>query len=211
MVTVASVAGAMALLPSAVAFANEGGDKAEQGKEGHRHHHHGGLMSAALKLDSLSGDQRTQIEKLESTRKTAEAPVRAADARVLTDLARQVEQDHVDRAGLADGLAAETAAAQGARQVDVQTLTQLHGLLTPAQRTQLVDKITARMPADKPRPAELEAFKGDAFDANAMAKVRVPGEHVIAMAEKRVPSMTPAERAKFAEHLRARAAHDTKG
>jgi Spy/CpxP family protein refolding chaperone len=208
-VTLASVAGSLALLPSAIALADEA-HAGEHGRE-HKGHHHGGLVSAALKLDTLSGTQRTQIEQLESARKAAGTPVRQADARVLTDLARQVEQDRIDRAGLKDGLDAEQAAAQAALRVDVQTLAQLHGILAPAQRGALVDRIEARIPQGKPRPAQLEAFRGDSFDATAFAKPHVPGEHAIARAEKKLPSMSPAERATFAGHLRDRAAHESKG
>jgi Spy/CpxP family protein refolding chaperone len=208
-VALASVAGSLSLLPGAVALA-DAGQSGEHARE-HGRHHHGGLVSAALKLDTLSAAQRTQIEQLESARKAAGVPVRQADARVLTDLAHQVEQDHIDRAGLKDGLDAEQAAAQGAMRVDAQTLAQLHGVLTSAQRGALVDGIEGRMPANAPRRAELEAFRGGPFDAAAFVKVHVPGEHAIAMAEKKLPSMSPADRATFAGRLRDRAARQSKG
>ncbi len=203
-VTVASVVGMLAMGVSGVALANEQ-DAGQQGQ--HPRHHHGGLVQAALKLDSLKAEQRTQIEQLEAQRKAAEVPVRQASATVLTQLAKQVEQDHIDRAGLKDGLTVEEAAAQAARNVDVNTLAQLHGILSAQQRNQLVDAIEARIPAGKPRPAHLESFRGDTFDASANARVRVPREHAIAMAEKRVPNMTPAQRSEFAGKLRERAAH----
>jgi Spy/CpxP family protein refolding chaperone len=203
-VTVASVVGMLAMGVSGVALANEQ-DAGQQGQ--HPRHHHGGLVQAALKLDSLKAEQRTQIEQLEAQRKAAEVPVRQASATVLTQLAKQVEQDHIDRAGLKDGLTVEEAAAQAARNVDVNTLAQLHGILSAQQRNQLVDAIEARIPAGKPRPAHLESFRGDTFDASANARVRVPSEHAIAMAEKRVPNMTPAQRSEFAGKLRERAAH----
>jgi Spy/CpxP family protein refolding chaperone len=207
-VTVASVVGALAVGAGGIALANEQGTH-ERGEHGR--HHHGGLVQAALKLDSLKPEQRTQIEQIESARKAAEVPVRQANAVVLTQLAKQVEQDHIDRAGLKDSLTVEESAAQAARNVDVNTLTQLHGILSAQQRNQLVDALEARIPADKPRPAHLESFRGDTFDASAFVKVRVPGEHAIAMAEKRVPNMTPAQRAELAGKLRERAAHAAKG
>jgi Spy/CpxP family protein refolding chaperone len=203
-VTVASVVGMLAMGVSGVALANEQ-DAGQQGP--HARHHHGGLVQAALKLDSLKAEQRAQIEQLASQRKAAEVPVRQASATVLTQLAKQVEQDHIDRAGLKDGLTVEEAAAQAARTVDVSTLAQLHGILSAQQRNQLVDALEARIPAGKPRPAHLESFRGDTFDASASAKVRVPSEHAIAMAEKRVPNMTPAQRSELAGKLRERAAH----
>jgi Spy/CpxP family protein refolding chaperone len=207
-VTLASLVGAVSMLPG-VASANEQNESAEA-KHEHGRHHHGGLMMAALKLDNLSGEQRSQIEKLVAERKSANVPVRQADARVLTELAHQVEQARIDRDGLKAGLDAETAAAQGARAVDVSSLGQLHSILTPAQRGTLVDDIQARMPQGKQLPAAVQAFRGDAFDAGAVVKLEVPAEHAIKHAEAKVPSMTPQQRATFAAHLRERASRESK-
>jgi len=207
-VTVTAVVLGVAASAGGVALADgqKTGEHAEHGK-----HHHGGLVQAALKLDSLSEAQHEQIEQIESARKTAEVPVRQANAVVLTALAKQVEQARIDREGLKPSLSAEESAAQAARNVDVQTLAQLHGILSAQQRNQLVDGIEARIPAGKPRPQQLESFRGDTFDASTFVKVRVPSEHAIAMAEKKVPSMTPAQRAELANKLRERAAHQTRG
>jgi Spy/CpxP family protein refolding chaperone len=205
--TVSAVVVGLAASAGGVALADgqPSGEHAGQGK-----HHHGGLVQAALKLDSLSTVQRQQIGQIESARKAAEVPVRQANAVVLTQLAKQVEQARIDRQGLQGSLSTEEAAAQAARSVDVQTLTQLHGILSAQQRNQLVDGIEARIPAGKPRPQQLESFRGDTFDASTFVKARVPGEHVIAMAEKKVPGMTPAQRSEFASHLRERAARANK-
>lgn len=207
-VTVTAVVLGVAASAGGVALADgqQGGEQA-----GHARHHHGGLVQAALKLDSLSAVQRQQIEQIESARKTAEVPVRQANAVVLTQLAKQVEQAHIDRDGLKDALVAEQGAAQAARNVDVQTLAQLHGILSARQRNQLVDAIEVRIPEGRPRPQQLESFRGDQFDASTFVKARVPGEHAIAMAEKRVPSMSPAQRAELAGKLRERAAHQSRG
>ena len=207
-VTLASLVGAVSMLPG-VASANEQNERAEA-KHEHGRHHHGGLVMAALKLDNLSGEQRSQIEKLVAERKSANVPVRQADARVLTELAHQVEQAKIDRDGLKAGLDAETAAAQGARAVDASSLGQLHALLTTSQRNTLVDAIEARMPQGKPRPEALEAFRGESFEPSAMVKLVVPSEHAIKHAEAKVPSMTPQQRATLAAHLRERASRESK-
>jgi len=207
-VTVTAVVLGVAASAGGVALADgqQGGERAE-----HARHHHGGLVQAALKLDSVSGAQRSQIEQLESQRKTAEVPVRQANAVVLTQLAKQVEQSRIDRVGLKDSLGVEEGAAQAERVVDVQTLAQLHNILSAQQRNQLVDGIEARIPAGKPHPQQLESFRGDSFDASAFVKVRVPAEHAIARAEKQVPGMTPAQRAEFANKLRERASRESRG
>jgi Spy/CpxP family protein refolding chaperone len=102
-----------------------------------------GLVGQALKLDSLTPGQRTAIEQLVQTRRTAEAPVRQADAQMLTVLATQVEQASINRQALAPTMQARETAAVAARSVDLDTMQKLHDLLTPAQRGQLVDAVEA--------------------------------------------------------------------
>jgi Spy/CpxP family protein refolding chaperone len=140
-VTLALLSGAAALVPTGVAFAQQGADAAPPG----RHHgHREGLLGAALKLDSLTPAQRTAIEQLEDVRRTAETPVRQADAQLLTVLAQQVEQAAINRSALAPTLTARESAAVAARTTDLDTVQKLHELLTPAQRGQLVDAAEVR-------------------------------------------------------------------
>lgn len=139
-VTVASLAGAAALAPAGIAYAQQAVTTAH---EGHHQGHRMGLVGAALKLDSLTPAQRTAIEQLVQTRRSAETPVRQADAQLLTALAQQVEQAAINRAALAPSVTARENAALAARTVDLDTVQKLHDLLTPAQRGQLVDGIEA--------------------------------------------------------------------
>jgi Spy/CpxP family protein refolding chaperone len=208
-VTFSSLAGALALATGGIALANEQGE-ATHAKGEHGHKGRGGLISAALKLDSITAAQKTQIEKLVEERKAARVPVRQTDARVLTELAHQVEQAKIDRAGLKGGLEAETMAAQAERSVAVSSLGQLHAILTPAQRVQLVDGIQSRMPQGKQVSPAVAAFRGDSFDAAAVVRLEVPAEHAIKRAEEKVPAMSPQERATFASHLRERASRESK-
>jgi Spy/CpxP family protein refolding chaperone len=142
-----TLASAVALVPAGTAFAQD--EPAPAPAQGQRHVHRAGhskgLVGAALKLDSLTPQQRGQVEQLAAARKAAAVPVRQADAQLLTALAQQVESGNVDRAALAPQLAAEQNAAMGEVRVDQVTLAQLHSILTPEQRSQLVDKLEARM------------------------------------------------------------------
>ena len=202
-VTLASIAGTLSLLPGGVALADA---PAEQGAAAHPHHHlH--LMADALKLGSLSGEQRSKIQALEQSVHGGWVPVRQADAQVLTALAQQVEQGAVDRGALQGSLDAETSAAHAVFQTDLGAVTQLHDLLTPAQRGELVDAVEAMAPGHA-RPG-LEAFRGGDFAAQVLVHEHVPGAHAIAMAEARVPSMTPEQRSALAAHLRQRASHES--
>ena len=248
LVTFSTLAGTLALLPAGVAFA-EDAQPQEQHGHGHRHGgHHQGLLGAALKLDSLTAEQRSQIVELAGQRRAAGAPVRQADAQVLTVLAQQVEAAKVDDAALAPSLAAERNAAAAELQVDRAVLARLHGVLTPAQRGELVDAVEARgveergenagkehvrggklglsdqqkaqvhanleasrgqiqrPEAREHRRAALESFRGDAFDAAALAQVDRRAERQTRVTEAMIPVLTPDQRATLATELRNRAA-----
>jgi Spy/CpxP family protein refolding chaperone len=253
-ITLASVAGSLALLPAGVAFAQDAGPEAQPADAGHAHgghHRHGPrLLGAALKLDSLTPAQRSQIEQLVAQRKAAEVPVRQADAQVLTVLAQQVEQAKVDDAALAPSLAAKHGAAVAARRVDQTALAQLHAVLTPAQRTQLVDGIEARAAQARgaaggqghrgggklgltdaqraqvhanlqaeggaaghhgqgaQRKAALDSFRGDSFDAGALAQAGRGEDRELRVTRAMIPVLTPNQRATLAAQLRHRAARE---
>jgi Spy/CpxP family protein refolding chaperone len=259
-----ALAGALALVPAGVALADDA-SPADAAHHAHRGHQHEGLIHEALKLDSLSSDQRAAIEKLVDQKRAASAPVRAADAQVLTALAKQVEQANIDANALAPVLAGERSAATAESAVERDTLNQLHGILTSAQRSQLVDRVEAKggrmhawthdagspgsanaggphgpwghelglTPAQESqiaanlraswsadggagpmrgaRKAAIESFRGDTFDGGTLAKVEHRGEMAEHVAAAMVPVLTPAQRALFANTLRDRAAHKTRG
>jgi Spy/CpxP family protein refolding chaperone len=140
---VASLAGSLAVVTGAVAYAHDQAHAKDGENKRHHRDHRGGLLGAAQKLDSITAEQRASIEQLVAQRKTASVPVRQADAQVLTVLAQQVEQAKIDPQGLAPSLSAEQSAAAAETTVDRDTLNQLHSILSAAQRSQLVDRIEA--------------------------------------------------------------------
>jgi Spy/CpxP family protein refolding chaperone len=182
-VTVASLVGAVALVPAGVAYAQQA---ATSQHEGHHKGHRTGLVGAALKLDSLTPAQRTAIEQLAQTRRTAEVPVRQADAQVLTVLAQQIEQASINRAALAPTVSARETAAVAARNVDLDTVQKLHDLLTPAQRGQLIDGIEAHF------QGHADAGKGEGGHG---------GGHLGMIAKKL--GLTDQQKAQIASNLRA--------
>jgi hypothetical protein len=110
--TLALISSAAALVPAGVAFAQHAADTGSRGwHRGQRE----GLLGAALRLDWLRPAHRTAIEQLEQTRRTADMPVREADAQLLTVLAHQVEQASIDRSALAPAMTARESAAVVAR------------------------------------------------------------------------------------------------
>lgn len=184
-VTLASVAGALALVPAGVAYAQQAATSAH---EGHHMGHRMGLIGDALKLDSLTAAQRTAIQQLAQTRHTAEIPVRAADAQVLTVLAQQVEQAAINRQALAPTLSARESAAVAARTVDLDTVQKLHDLLNPAQRGQLVDAVEAQFQGHQ------NGWKGDGGAG--------PGAGHLGEIAKKL-GLTDQQKAQIASNLRA--------
>jgi len=207
LIAVASVVGGLAVLSGGAALADEGQPQTHAHKG---HVKHAGMLDQALKLQGLSAEQSQHIEALKAQRHAAAEPVRQANAKLLTDLATQVDAAKVDPGALEPELTAEEQAAQAEKNADAATLTALHGLLKPEQRNQLVDQLESASGKSAQRKQALESFRGDSFDASALVRVHVPGEHVVRIAEEKVPQMTQEQRAQFAEHLRARAAHESK-
>jgi Spy/CpxP family protein refolding chaperone len=145
LVALAAMAGALTLGAGGIALAQQASppqSDAAPEHDGH-HGHHEGILGRALALSSLTAEQRTAIERLVQTRRAAEAPVKQADAKLLTALATQVEQASVNPQALAPDLQVRDGAATAARAVDRETIQQLHDLLTPAQRGELVDALKA--------------------------------------------------------------------
>ncbi|MGH7734663.1 MAG: hypothetical protein ACREOE_13445, partial [Gemmatimonadales bacterium] len=148
-----SLIGALALVPGAVAFASDAAHgQACPGCHGGRG---AGLLGAALRLDSLTADQRAAIEKLIAARGTAGVPVHQAEAQFLTVLAQQVEQAKIDPQGLSASLAAGQNASNGMAAAERDALTQLHSILSATQRGQLADGIAqGRHGHDGPKDGE---------------------------------------------------------
>jgi Spy/CpxP family protein refolding chaperone len=138
-----AVAGALAAAPAGVAWAQAA---APNGAPTAPHsHERGGLIRLAEQLDSLRPDQRTTIQQIAATQRAATAPLRRADAAVLTTLAQQVEAGAIDRSALATGVQARESAGLAARAAHQESLQKLHDALTADQRNQLVDALEARM------------------------------------------------------------------
>jgi Spy/CpxP family protein refolding chaperone len=143
-VSFTTFATALALTGTGAAFAQSAPPRGPAEQAGRPHGHRQGLLEAAQQLDSLTSSQQTEIQQLVATRRTAAAPVRQANAQVLTALAQQVDQGQIDTHGLAPSLSVAQSAARAEQQVRQTTLAQLHSILTPAQRNQLVDAVEAR-------------------------------------------------------------------
>jgi Spy/CpxP family protein refolding chaperone len=116
----------------------------DAGARHHRHHGRGDLLHASLRLESLSASQRTQIEQLVASDKAATANVRAARGQLTQALAAGLGAGNVNEQALGPQLQALEGAIEADEPVMRGTLEKLHAILTPAQRTELVNKVEGR-------------------------------------------------------------------
>jgi Spy/CpxP family protein refolding chaperone len=144
-VTMVSVASAFAVVPVGAAFAQPSAMDADEALDAAPGHGQG-LFGQALQLDSLTADQRASIEGVLQSERAATTPVRQARARVLTTLALQVEAGAVDPGLLAPQVRAQQGAAMAALPATRDAIQKIHDILTPAQRSQLVDAIESHAP-----------------------------------------------------------------
>jgi hypothetical protein len=114
--------------------------------EHHRHQHSGGVTRfVAMSLDTLGTDdaKRPRIEKLQSDLQAEMAPARQAGKDLLLTLADGVAAGAMDRPKLDAILATLATAAEAEHQASLDTLNQLHAILSPSERLALVDKVQA--------------------------------------------------------------------
>jgi Spy/CpxP family protein refolding chaperone len=113
----------------------------------HRMMHGGGtmgLIGMSLKDLDLTADQKTKVEAIKADLKTKMEPVRAAGKELAGVLADGVAAGAVDRAKADAAIEKLGQAAEAFHAASQDSTQQLHDLLTPAQRTALMDKVIAR-------------------------------------------------------------------
>jgi Spy/CpxP family protein refolding chaperone len=112
--------------------------------EHHRYHHHGGVtLFIAMSLDTLgvSPEQRAAVEKIRADLQARMGPAREREQSLVAILADGLAAGSMDTAKVDAGVALVTAAAAGVHDASVDSLNELHNVLTPPQRAALVDKV----------------------------------------------------------------------
>ena len=116
--------------------------------EHHRHHHHGGFaMFIAMSLDSINAtpEQHDQIMKIQADMHAKMQPAHDAEKQLLLAIADGVEAGQIDQGKIDPLIAQLSAASAGVHDAVADSLNALHALLTPPQRTALVDKVEAHL------------------------------------------------------------------
>jgi Spy/CpxP family protein refolding chaperone len=112
--------------------------------EHHRYHHHGGLtLLIAMSLDTLGvpAEERATVETIRAELYARMEPARAAEQGLEATLADGLAEGHIDAAKVDASIAQLTAAAAAVHDAACDALNRLHDVLTPPQRTALVDKV----------------------------------------------------------------------
>lgn len=115
-------------------------------REHHRHHHRGGVTQfIAMSLDTIGGDdaQRPQIEKLQASLDTCMVPTRDAEQQLMRTWADGVAAGAIESAKFEAAIVELNSTAAAAYECSVEGLNTLHGLLTPAEREVVADKVQA--------------------------------------------------------------------
>ena len=138
------------------AAADAGGSHGGDG-HGMRGHRAGNLLHAALRLPDLTDAQRSQIESLERAKRAPHAAARTAHEALAQAVAAQVDANKIDRTKLTAQLQAVSDAETAVKTANAAAVTSLHGVLTPAQRTELADRVSAKITEHEQKRAEHEA------------------------------------------------------
>jgi Spy/CpxP family protein refolding chaperone len=141
--------------------------------EHHRHHHHGGVtMFIAMTLDSLgvSPEQAVAVEKIQGDLFAKMEPAHVAEQNMLNVLADGIAAGKIDIAKVDAAIDAVKAASTGVHEATIDSLNQLHAVLTPEQRVALVDKVEAHWEVWKKANAQ-EEKPGDAAHPGHLDRV----------------------------------------
>jgi len=115
-------------------------------REHHRHHHRGGAMQfIAMGLDTLGPDdaKRPQVEKLQGDLHACMAPAGGIQRQLLLMVADGVAAGAADPAKTEATIAQLEVAAVAVRDCSAMALNQLHAILSPVEREELVEKVQA--------------------------------------------------------------------
>jgi Spy/CpxP family protein refolding chaperone len=113
--------------------------------EHHRYHHGGVTLFIAMSLDTLgvAPEQQAAVDKIRTDLRSAMAPQRAAEEKLLATLADGLAGADLDATSVGVAVAQVTRSAAAVHDESAKALNELHAVLTPPERAALVDKIEA--------------------------------------------------------------------
>ena len=117
------------------------------------------LVTEVMSLQGLTDMQKAALNKLQSDVKAQSKSWRSLHVQTLRTVAKQVRAGKVDKLALDAQMSRVHAAMQGkARPLAIKTLNALHQTLTPAQRSELIDRLQKRFRSHHGRGKHLRAL-----------------------------------------------------
>jgi Spy/CpxP family protein refolding chaperone len=168
----------------------------------HHTHHHGGFIGfvvAAIETVGVTPEQQAALDKIKADFKAKVEPVRVANAAVMGVLADGIAAGNIDQAKVDAALAGVATAAGQVHGATVDALNQLHAMLTPEQRTALVDKIEAHWSIWKGSNAGDQATdnaRADGHLAHLAQEIGLAGDQVDKV-RANLAALAPASRGPF--------------
>jgi Spy/CpxP family protein refolding chaperone len=184
-------------------------DAAQDLYDQHRHHHQGGVtMFIALSLDTLGlpPERKSAVAKIQSELFAKMEPARVDEQEVLTALAEGIAAGAIDKAKVDAAIARVESASALTHDATAAALNELHGVLTPAERRALVDKVRAHWAVFDATATGRPSNRIDALAQDlglSPAQVARIGASYEAMMSAAVPAVGPAQVEAHLERLSA--------
>lgn len=119
------------------------------------------LVTEVMSLKGLTAAQKVALNKLQADAQAQSRGWRSLHAQTLLEVAKQVRAGKIDKTALDVQMTRVHTAMQGkARPLAIKTLEALHQTLTPAQRSELVDRLQTRFRGHHRRGKHLRALMG---------------------------------------------------
>ncbi len=167
----------------------------------HRHHHGGfvGFVIAATETIGVTPEQQAALDKIKADFKAKVEPVRLANSGVVVALADGIAAGNIDQTKVDAALSVVSASAGQVHAATADALNALHALLTPEQRTALVDKMDAHWAVWKGANAGDQAAdnaKPDGHVAHLAKEIGLSPDQV-AKTQANLAALAPALRGPF--------------
>jgi Spy/CpxP family protein refolding chaperone len=175
--------------------------------EHHRFHHHGGItLLIAMSLDTLSvsAEQQPAVDRIRASLRTAMSAARAFDQALLETLAKGIASTNLDMATVEAELAQSGAASASVFAASAHALDELRGVLTPAQRSALFEKVSWHWTIWQHANGETDADNSDiATIVTNLGLTTDQGDRIAADVAARLKQVKPLDLAEVTASVRA--------
>jgi Spy/CpxP family protein refolding chaperone len=170
-------------------------------------HRHGGvailIVPALSRMEFSSPEERGEVDRITAQLNAASASVNEAWRRFDDVIADGVEKGHVERAKIDDVEAPLLAAMSDLHEASASAMNQLHSVLTPRRRFELMEKIDARWEAWKKLQGDSPPAHRRDVDVLRRDVGLTPEQSALVVGQLGTNLAVPAYEARIERHLRA--------